>query len=194
MGKTRRLLQKVTYHYLSKISTKLSNPLFLDDLHDEFLSIKTSSRNRKKNLLAFQDKLAAIKILDPACGSGNFLTESYLSLRRLENEILKELFGTQIQLGEFVNPIKVSINQFFGIEINDFAVAVAQKADMQKIFPKIKNLDYVAAWYKKAADFMRNSTCRAAFVATNSISQGETVTALWKNIFAAKNHILQCRL
>ena len=65
----------------------------------------------------------------------------------------------------------------------------AQNANMQKIFPKIKNLDYVAAWYKKAADFMRDSTCRAAFVATNSISQGETVTALWKNIFAAKNHI-----
>ena len=60
---------------------------------------------------------------------------------------------------------------------------------MQNIFPKVKNLDYVAGWFKKAADFMRNSTCRAAFVATNSITQGETVTRLWKNLFAAGNHI-----
>ncbi|MBR0261934.1 MAG: hypothetical protein IJQ85_09105, partial [Selenomonadaceae bacterium] len=92
------------------------------------LTLPNLARNRKKNLLAFQDKLATIKIFDPACGSGNFLTESYLSLRRLENEILKELFGSQIQLGEFVNPIKVSIGQFYGVEINDFAVAVAQTA------------------------------------------------------------------
>ena len=56
------------------------------------------------------------------------MTESYLSLRRLENEILKELFGSQIQLGNVFNPIKVSIGQFYGIEINDFAVAVAQTA------------------------------------------------------------------
>jgi len=100
----------------------------LDDLREEFATVKASTRNRKKNLLAFQDKLASLKIFDPACGSGNFLTESYLSFRRLENEILKELFGSQIQLGEFVNPIKVSINNFYGIEINDFAVAVAQTA------------------------------------------------------------------
>lgn len=186
------------------------------------------------------------------------MTESFISLRRIENQILKLLFGSQIQLGELSNPIKVSISQFYGVEINDFAVAVAQtalwiaelqmiqetqaiihrdldflplksysnivegnsllldwqnicpnadfiignppfvgftyqspaqKVDMQKIFPKIKNLDYVAAWYKKAADFMTNSHARAAFVSTNSISQGETVTALWKNLFAAHIHI-----
>ena len=116
-------------HYTSLENIhKVIDPLFLDDLHAEFANIKASTRNRKKNLLAFQDKLASIKIFDPACGSGNFLTESYLSLRRLENEILKELFGSQIQLGELVNPIKVSIGQFYGIEINDFAVAVAQTA------------------------------------------------------------------
>ena len=107
---------------------KVIDPLFLDDLRNELQTIKQSTRNRKKNLLAFQDKLASLKIFDPACGSGNFLTESYLSLRRLENEVLKELFGSQIQLGELVNPIKVSIGQFYGIEINDFAVAVAQTA------------------------------------------------------------------
>ncbi|MBQ3443113.1 MAG: class I SAM-dependent DNA methyltransferase [Selenomonadaceae bacterium] len=116
-------------HYTSLDNIhKVIAPLFLNDLHEEFQIIKTSSRNRKKNLLAFQDKLATLKIFDPACGSGNFLTESYLSLRRLENEVIKELFGSQIQLGELVNPIKVSIGQFFGIEINDFAVAVAQTA------------------------------------------------------------------
>ena len=107
---------------------KVIDTLFLDDLRQEFSSVRTVTRNRKKILLAFQDKLAAIKIFDPACGSGNFLTESYLSLRRLENEILKELFGSQIQLGELSNPVKVSIGQFYGIEINDFAVAVAQTA------------------------------------------------------------------
>ena len=116
-------------HYTSVENIhKVIDPLFLDELRQELETIKQSARNRKKNLLAFQDKLAAIKIFDPACGSGNFLTESYLSLRRLENEILKELFGSQIQLGELVNPIKVSISQFYGVEINDFAVAVAQTA------------------------------------------------------------------
>ena len=116
-------------HYTSVENIhKVIDTLFLDDLRQEFSNAKTVTRNRKKNLLAFQDKLASIKIFDPACGSGNFLTESYLSLRRLENEILKELFGSQIQLGELSNPVKVSIGQFYGIEINDFAVAVAQTA------------------------------------------------------------------
>ena len=209
---------------------KVIDPLFLDDLKaqlENFAYVKFSLRGSKhKNfLLQLQKKLSEIKILDPACGSGNFLTESFISLRRIENQILKLLFGSQIQLGELDNPIKISISQFYGVEINDFAVAVAQtalwiaelqmiqetqeiihrdldflplksysnivegnslqldwqnicpqpnfiignppfvgftyqspaqKADMQKIFPKIKNLDYVAAWFKKAADFMTN--------------------------------------
>ena len=186
---------------------KLIDPLFLDDLKSEFNKYKS---NRRK-LRAFQNKLSSLKFLDPACGSGNFLTETYLSLRRLENEVLKELIGAQIKLGELDNPIKVSISQFYGIEINDFAVTVArtalwiaesqmmaetaeivhrdmdflplktaanikegnalrldwskvnyiignppfvgftyqndkQKNDMQAIFPKVKNLDYVCAW------------------------------------------------
>ena len=116
-------------HYTSLENIhKVIDPLFLDDLRNELQTIKQSARNRKKNLLAFQEKLASLKIFDPACGSGNFLTESYLSLRRLENDVLKELFGSQIQLGELINPIKFSIGQFYGIEINDFAVAVAQTA------------------------------------------------------------------
>ena len=97
---------------------KVIDPLFLDDLREEFSRIKT-----RKKLLEFRDKLAAIKIFDPACGSGNFLTESFLSLRRLENETLKQIFGAQIQLGDIVDPVKVSIANFYGIEINDFAVA-----------------------------------------------------------------------
>ena len=109
---------------------KVIDPLFLDDLRDEFAAIKTvkSNKVRQKKLQAFQDKLASLKFLDPACGSGNFLTETYLSLRRLENEVLKELIGAQITLGELSDPIKVSISQFYGIEINDFAVTVAKTA------------------------------------------------------------------
>ena len=211
--------------------------------------------------MAFQEKLASLKIFDPACGSGNFLTESYLSLRRLENEVLKELFGAQIQLGDIYNPVKVSIAQFFGIEINDFAVAVAQtalwiaelqmiqetqeiicrqidslplksyanihegnalqldwkivapdanfiignppfvgarvmttaqKADLTEVFDgwkNVGNLDYVSGWFKKAADFMKTSTTRAAFVSTNSICQGDSVGILWRSLFDTGNHI-----
>ena len=107
---------------------KVIDNLFLNDLYAEFEKIKTVSRNRKKLLLDFQNKIANLKFFDPACGSGNFLTESYISLRRLENEILKELLGEKILLGELDNPVKVSIQQFFGIEINDFACAVSQSA------------------------------------------------------------------
>ena len=222
---------------------KAIDELFLDDLHAEFSTLKT-----KKQLRAFHEKLAAIKIFDPACGSGNFLTESYLSLRRLENDLLKKLLGSQITLGELSDPIKVSIAQFYGIEINDFAVAVAQtalwiaelqmmqdtqeiihrdlnflplksysnihegnalKIDWQKIAPdanyiignppfvgktyqtaaqkndlvavdkRLKSFDYVTGWYFKAAAFMKNNPARAAFVSTNSITQGEQVGNFW---------------
>ena len=113
-------------HYTSVENIhKVIDPLFLNELHEEFSTVRASTRNRRKNLLAFQEKLSEIKIFDPACDSGNFLTESFISLRRIENEILKLLFGSQIQLGELVNPIKVSIIQFYVIEINDLTVAVA---------------------------------------------------------------------
>ena len=222
---------------------KVIDKLFLDDLHEEFSQIKN-----KKRLADFHDKLAAIKIFDPACGSGNFLTESYLSLRRLENEILKAQLGSQIQLGELVNPIKVSIKNFYGIEINDFAVAVAQtalwiaelqmmietreiihrdldflplksysnihkanalrvdwkslvpqvdyiignppfvgmkfqggsqKGDLAAVDKRLKPLDYVTGWYFKATDFMKGNSTRAAFLSTNSITQGDQVGELW---------------
>ena len=108
---------------------KLIDPLFLDGLKAEFAEIAavTVERTRKAKLEAFQRKLAGLKFLDPACGSGNFLTETYISLRRLENETISLLHKGQIML-DIGNPIQVSISQFYGIEINDFAVTVAKTA------------------------------------------------------------------
>lgn len=110
---------------------KVIDPLFLDDLKAEFEELKKIpvERTRRKKLEEFQDKLAGLKFFDPACGSGNFLTETYVSIRRIENEIFRELHQGQIMFGtENANPIKISINQFYGIEINDFAVTVAKTA------------------------------------------------------------------
>ena len=110
---------------------KVIDPLFLDDLKAEFEEIKNISvlRTQEKKLHALQDKLASLSFLDPSAGSGNFLTESYLQLRKLENEILRLLTHGQITFGyEGFSPIKVSISQFYGIEINDFAVTVARTA------------------------------------------------------------------
>lgn len=109
---------------------KVIDPLFLDELQEEFAKIKeiAAKKKQKKALEALQKKLAQLTFLDPACGSGNFLTETYISLRKLENEILKLLLGQQIIMGDILNPVKVSIKQFYGIEINDFAVSVAKTA------------------------------------------------------------------
>lgn len=109
---------------------KVIDPLFLDDIQAEFNEIlKIQVRKTKERRLEeFQNKLAALTFLDPACGSGNFLTETYLSLRRLENKVIREKVGGQMTLGEVHNPIRVSIQQFYGIEINDFAVTVAKTA------------------------------------------------------------------
>lgn len=245
---------------------KVISPLFLEDLQKEFDSIRAIQvkRTRDKKLEEFQNKLASLTFFDPACGSGNFLTETYLSLRRLENEVIKEKVGGQMTLVEVNNPIRVSIQQFYGIEINDFAVTVAktalwiaesqmleetknivygfnddflplktyvnitegnalridwndvipaeklsfimgnppfvgarwmaseQKEDVEKIFEgwkSIGNLDYVSCWYKKAADYMENYNIRAALVSTNSITQGESVSILWKPLFESGVHI-----
>ena len=245
---------------------KVISPLFLEDLQKEFDSIRAIQvkRTRDKKLEEFQNKLASLTFFDPACGSGNFLTETYLSLRRLENEVIKEKVGGQMTLVEVNNPIRVSIQQFYGIEINDFAVTVAktalwiaesqmleetknivygfnddflplktyvnitegnalridwndvipaeklsfimgnppfvgarwmaseQKEDVEKIFEgwkSIGNLDYVSCWYKKAVDYMGNYNIRAALVSTNSITQGESVSILWKPLFESGVHI-----
>ena len=118
-------------HYTSVENIhKVIDPLFLDDLRFEFQSIKEikSVKVREEKLIAFQKKLGSLRFLDPACGSGNFLTETYLSLRKLENECLKLRFDGQAMLDVFENTIFVSIHQFYGIEINDFAVVVAKTA------------------------------------------------------------------
>lgn len=247
---------------------KVIDPLFLEDLKQEFAEISAIAAvaTRKNRLQQFQNKLAGLTFLDPACGSGNFLTETYLSLRRLENQTIAELIA--MQKGQVagqivwggatsVAAVKVSISHFYGIEINDFAVTVAKTAlwiaesqmlketeaiiqehldflplktnayivegnalrmdwesivpkrnlsyimgnppfvghqwrskaqaeDMKVVFydlPKHGKLDYVTAWYQKAADYMKNTHISAAFVSTNSIVQGESVGILWSFLF-----------
>ena len=288
---------------------KVIDPLFLNDLRrelDEILEEKVE-KQRQRKLSEYQMKLSSLTFLDPACGSGNFLTETYLSLRRLENEVIREMYHGQTMMGAFVNPIKVSIQQFYGIEINDFAVTVAttalwiseaqmlaeterivhqdidflplkpyhniregnalrmdwdvieypsdipiiyaknahviyedeakwiagepvvefddvnvvagnyqrgfksnakryevkydyiignppfvgyayqtkeQKEDLRVLMKGFgNNIDYVAGWYYKASQIIRNTNTRCALVSTNSITQGEQVAAIWKPMF-----------
>lgn len=108
---------------------KVIDPLFLDGLKAELEEIKEIAveKTRVSRLKSYQSKLAGLTFLDPACGSGNFLTESYISLRRLENDALRYQTN-QITMGDYANPIQVSIHQFYGIEINDFAATVAKTA------------------------------------------------------------------
>ena len=239
---------------------KVIDPLFLDALKEELQEIRAIAqpKDKMRKAKAFQEKLASLKFLDPACGSGNFLTETFLSLRRLENEVIRILSQDNMIIGfEDDNSwIRVGIHQFYGIEINDFAVATAttalwiaeaqmmketeniihqemdffplksytnivegnalrmdwnevvpaeelsyimgnppfvggmiqskeQKQDMISVFGnKLKGLgelDYVAAWYRVTANLMNeNPALSAAFVSTNSISQGEQVSILWE--------------
>lgn len=119
-------------HYTSLENIhKVIDPLFLDDLKAEFAEIREikTDKTRKQRLETFQNKLASLTFLDPAAGSGNFLTETYLSLRRIENDVIGMLEYGQVSFADKnINPIKVSINQFYGIEINDFACTVAKTA------------------------------------------------------------------
>ena len=241
---------------------KVIDPLFLDELRNEFHNIKSLklSKSKRLKLEEFQRKLASLTFLDPACGSGNFLTETYLSLRKLENQILDELYHGSTFLGsDFVvsSPIQVSIGQFYGIEINDFAVSVAKTAlwiaesqtiidteqilnthidflplksysniveanalridwnsviskdklnyimgnppfngamkmkekrdDLVVVFPECKKtgeIDYVSGWFVKSAKFIKNSNIKCAFVATNSLCQGQSVGLVWKPLIA----------
>lgn len=246
---------------------KVIDPLFMDRLTAEFEEIMhiAQAKTREQKLFDFQKKLGALQFLDPACGSGNFLTETYLSLRRLENRCIAARFSGQALMGDFENPICVKIDNFYGIEINDFAVTVAktalwiaesqmiaeterlisqtidflplktsanivegnalrmnwatltaqtgadyalpetlffgeidhtgerrydyimgnppfvgysyqskaQKDDLRSISADIaNNIDYVAGWYFKAAAMMKGTDIKAAFVSTNSITQG----------------------
>ncbi len=121
-------------HYTSVENIhKVIDPLFLDDLKHELDEILAEPviKQRQRRLREYQNRLASLTFLDPACGSGNFLTETYLSLRKLENRVIRALYeGHSMFIGgeDFINPVKVSIYQFHGIEINDFAVTVAATA------------------------------------------------------------------
>lgn len=109
---------------------KVIDPLFLDELKDELNDIRQFKQFKTVEQRAeqFQSKLSSLTFFDPACGSGNFLTETYISLRRLENEAIKLYMGNAVALDLGQELVKVKLNQFYGIEINDFAVSVAKTA------------------------------------------------------------------
>ena len=147
---------------------KVIDPLFLNNLKAELEEIKAVPvwKTKAKSLLAFQKKLASLEFLDPAAGSGNFLTESYLSLRRLENEVISELHRGQISMDAVTDPIQISIAQFHGIEINDFAVTVAKTAlwiaesQMMKETEKILLLDLDFLPLKTNANIVEGNALR----------------------------------
>lgn len=241
-------------HYTTeKNILKLIGPLFLDDLRAEFNRIK----NQRKRLDEFHQRLAHLKFLDPACGCGNFLVIAYRELRALELEVLRALYPDPHQQSMAKLNILCDVDQFYGIELEEFPAQIAQtalwlmdhqmnlrvseafgyyfarlplqksativnanalqrdwreivpprelnyilgnppfggkqfqnaeqKADMERVFGGVKGagvLDFVAAWYRKAAEYMaENPAIKTAFVSTNSITQGEQVGVLWTDL------------
>ena len=256
-------------HYTSEKNIfKVIRPLFLDALEEELLQLlQLKDRyEKRKRLEAYRSKLSTLRFLDPACGSGNFLIVAYREIKSLELKALTaELeLSYDRSLSVLVNWekfSKVSIDQFYGIEIEEFPVEIArvsmwlmdhvmhlkfgkklglvfpsiplktsanfhcgnalttnwadiinpsnlsyilgnppfvgakmmdetQKNDATNIFGKIKianSLDYVAAWFFKASKFSQNSSIRTAFVATNSITQGEQAMPIWSTLFNKYN-------
>ena len=244
---------------------KVIDPLFLDDLKDELNAIKGFKQKStvEQRAKQFQTKLASLTFFDPACGSGNFLTETYISLPRLENEAIKLYMGDSVRLDvEELDLVKLKLNQFYGIEINDFAVSVAktalwiaesqmleatkeivyaeidflplksytnivnanaltidwetvvekdklnyiignppflgysqqskeQKANLLSVYVDEKGkpyktsgkIDFVAGWYFKASQLMQGTSIQTALVSTNSITQGEQVSSVWKPLY-----------
>ncbi|MBW7931196.1 MAG: class I SAM-dependent DNA methyltransferase [Gammaproteobacteria bacterium] len=244
-------------HYTTEANIlKALRPLFLDELQAEFGKIRM--RRDRRRLEAFHRKLAAIRILDPACGCGNFLVIAYRELRLLELEVLRELYkDRESGFLDVEGIVFLDVDQFYGIEIEEFPAQIAQvalwlmdhqmnlrvqeefgqyfirlplaraphiqhgnaltsdwaalvppaeltyivgnppfvgakfldaeqRAELAAIFhdtPSAGLLDYVACWYRKAAEYMRaNPAIRSAFVSTNSITQGEQVGVLWSDL------------
>ena len=242
-------------HYTSETNIlKLINALFLDDLKKEFQKIKSS----KKKLMQFHEKLAELTFLDPACGCGNFLVITYRELRLLELQVIKALTAKDEMVLNINMLLKVDVDQFYGIEYEEFPAQIAQVAlwlidhqmnlmvsetfglyyarlplkkaativngnalnlEWEKIIPKnklkyilgnppfigskyqdkeqrkeivevsrnlkgAKILDYVSGWYFIASEYIKDTDIRVAFVSTNSISQGEQVGVLWKELFS----------
>jgi len=253
-------------HYTSEINIlKVIKPLFLDRLYEDYrIAVLAGPRKKITELRALQDRLAAMKFLDPACGAGNFLVITYRELRRLEHKIAEALKKDSKQSDMFVgteaSPLKVNVDQMYGIEIEEFPSLVAQtalwltdhqmnveysksssnvfkripltisptivntnaltvdwtdiiepseldyilgnppfngsrtmskeqKADLRQVTGDIKEagfLDFVAAWYFRSLEFMKkNSRIQSALVSTNSITQGEQVSILWKPLLDA---------
>ncbi|WP_241519543.1 DNA methyltransferase [Bifidobacterium callitrichidarum] len=250
-------------HYTSvKNIHRVIDPLFLDELNEELQkaeSLSIAGGARKKALDRLHDKIAGLRFLDPACGSGNFLTETFLQLRRIENRILTDLNNDgqlTLDLDGDYNPVKVSIDHFYGIEINNFACAVArtalwiaeqqalddtestisglprlpftdtahivqgnalqldwneilpgdqcdyvmgnppfigqylmsdsQKKDMKEVWGKNYDgyLDYVTGWFRKTSRYLIKDSSSFALVSTNSITQGQPVSSLFKPLIA----------
>jgi hypothetical protein len=269
-------------HYTSEENIlKLIQPLFMDELHAEFQRVKSN----KNKLFEFHKKLRTLTFFDPACGCGNFLVIAYRELRKLELDVLRCVHdSTGSRFLDVHQEISVDVDQFFGIEIEEFPAQIAQvamwlmdhqmnvrvseefgmyfariplktsphivngnaltldwndvlpaerasfvlgnppfvgakfmdnaqRADVQNVFAQIKNgglLDFVAAWYVKAAGYMvsvtpaqagaqpidkldsrlrGNDNIKAAFVSTNSITQGEQAGVLWSYLLAQGIHI-----
>lgn len=255
-------------HYTSEQNImKVIGPLFLDDMRAEFERLKQDrSTQRIARLTKFHDRLACLNLLDPACGCGNFLVIAYRELRQLELELLRELYPqsdaseirTQLQIDAIGSHVRMDVDQFHGIEIEEWPAQIAQvamwlmdhqmniavskefgnafvrvpltksanivhgnalrtdwngvlpaktcsfllgnppfigkrfqnpeqKADLAHVMPNIAGiaaLDFVSAWYAKAADYLANNpSLECAFVSTNSITQGEQVSTLWSYLY-----------
>lgn len=244
-------------HYTSeKNIMKTISALFLDELREEFEKVKTN-KNKLKEL---HQKISRLKFLDPACGCGNFLIIAYREIRQLEIDILTEIHREDLKDGilyiDISNLSLIDVDNFYGIEINEFPAKIAEVAlwlmdhlmnlklsvkfgraferiplkksaviknenalmvdwkniidvkelsyilgnppfvgarmkskeqseEMKRVFNNMKgygDLDYVSAWYKKSAEFIKGTKIKAAFVSTNSITQGTQVSILWENL------------
>ena len=266
----KNLRRNLGAHYTSEHNIlKLIKPLFLDQLWEEFERLKTSRSTQKQaKLKRFHDQLAELHFFDPACGCGNFLIVAYRELRLLELEVIRELYANemrqQLELDAVEKYVKVNIDQFHGIEIEDWPAQIAktamwlmdhqmniaiskefgnafvriplvksanivqgnalqldwsaviapqqcsyilgnppfvgghwmsqaQRADHDVVHadnPRAGLLDFVTGWYVKATEFMQqHPTIEAAFVSTNSITQGEQVGALWPRLLEQGLHI-----
>jgi len=246
-------------HYTTeKNILKVIEPLFMDELRLEFRRLRARRDTGRMNALkGFHEKLGTLKLLDPACGCGNFLIISYRELRRLELEVLRELNPRGQRVLDVTSLSKIDVNQFYGIEINEFPARIAEVAlwmmdhimnnrlslEFGEFYARIPlrtsphihhadaleidwaevlapsecsfllgnppfggakyqspeqraqvrriaqlggtggTLDYVAAWYLKAGEYVGKGTTRIGFVATSSITQGEQVAQLWPILF-----------
>lgn len=256
-------------HYTSERNIlKTIQPLFMDELREEFERIRDSkSTQRKSQLEKLHAKLGTLTFLDPACGCGNFLILAYRELRLLEIEVLEALYpkGEASRVTDISHLSQIDVDQFYGIEIEEFPARIAeaamwlmdhqmnmrlseafgqafvrlplkksahitignalrldwktviapsklsymlgnppfvgskyqdgkQREDMAHVFAQIEGagvLDYVAAWYIKAVQYIHGTQIKAAFVSTNSITQGEQAAILWQpllNRYGARIH------